>query len=343
VGDGPTRGGGWELGLGGDAAHAADGRPYLGHVGSRADWGADERLRRGGPAYASTVRAVVVHHTAGGNDYRPEDVPAKIRADYAYHVKSRGWSDLGYNLVVDKFGRIWEGRAGGLGQATIGTHAAGFNTGTLGVSVLGDFTKATPGPEVVNALSRVAAYAGRTWDFDPRGRVDLTSGGSPRYAKGTRVSLPRVHGHSDTGKTACPGSIYDRLDEVRSTGAALLVPAPDFVRVDVSGTPVRAPEPVVVRAQLTRPVRWSAAIRDSAGQVMVRTSGDSATPELSWDGRVPAPLPTAGPGAATTPAPPVPAPPGTYTWKVVASDGVHTPALRTATFEVGLPVTRPTP
>jgi uncharacterized protein with LGFP repeats len=289
------------------------------------------------------VRAVVVHHTAGGNDYRPEDVPAKIRADYAYHVRSRGWSDLGYNLVVDRFGRIWEGRAGGIGRATIGTHAAGFNTGTLGVSVLGDMTRTTPGPEVVNALSRVAAYAAATWDYDPRGRVDMTSGGSPRYGKGTRVSLPRIHGHSDTGKTACPGSLYDRLDQIRHTAAALLLPPTDFARVEVTGTPVRAPEPVVVRAQLTRPARWSAAVRNSAGQVMVRMGGDSATPELSWDGRVPAAL-AAAPGVPSSSVTvPVPAPPGTYSWKIVASDGVHPWVSRTAEFEVATPVPGGTP
>jgi hypothetical protein len=168
----------------------------------------------------------------------------------------------------------------------------------------------------------------------------MTSGGSPRYAKGARVSLPRVHGHSDTGRTACPGSIYDRLDEVRTTAAALLLPAPDFTGVQVTGTPVRAPEPVVVRAQLTRPVRWSAAIRDPAGQVVVRAGGDSAAPELVWDGRVPAAL---GPAQTSATTLPVPAPPGTYTWKVVAADGVHAPAVRTATFEVGLPVRLPTP
>ena len=64
-----------------------------------------------------------------------------IRADYAYHVRGRGWSDLGYNLLVDRFGRVWEGRHGGLGRATIGAHAQGFNTGTLGVSMLGDATR----------------------------------------------------------------------------------------------------------------------------------------------------------------------------------------------------------
>jgi hypothetical protein len=59
------------------------------------------------------VRAVVLHHTASSNDYGPADVPALLRGFYAYHVRSRGWSDVGYNVLVDRFGTAWEGRAGG--------------------------------------------------------------------------------------------------------------------------------------------------------------------------------------------------------------------------------------
>ncbi|HVE75128.1 MAG TPA: N-acetylmuramoyl-L-alanine amidase, partial [Mycobacteriales bacterium] len=150
----------------------------LGDVGLRADWGADESMRDGAPSYAERVHAVVVHHTVQTNDYTEADVPAMIRADYAYHVRSRGWTDLGYNLLVDRFGRIWEGRAGGIGSAVIGSHAQGFNTGTLGVAYLGDASSATPPLAVVRALGKVAAYAAVTWRFDPAGSVVLTSRGS---------------------------------------------------------------------------------------------------------------------------------------------------------------------
>ena len=326
VGDGTARGGGWDLSLGGDAAHAADGRPYLGHVGSRADWGADERLRRGAPSYASTVRAVVVHHTAGGNDYRPEDVPARIRADYAYHVQARGWSDLGYNVVVDKFGGIWEGRAGGLGRAVIGSHAAGFNTGTLGVSLLGDMTKATPTRETVTAMSRVAAYAAATWRFDPAGTVTLTSKGSPRYSSGTKVRLGRVHGHRETGKTACPGALQDRLGDIRAGAARLLGPAPKILSVTVTGAPVHAPTPMVVAAELDRSMRWAVEVHDRERVVVARATGDSTRPHLEWNG-------LRGDAAGI-----VPAAPGDYTWHVRADDGYHPKVVRSGAVQVGLPL-----
>ena len=82
---------------------------------TRADWGADESLRSHNPgcstpAYSSTIKVAFVHHTATSNDYTPDQVPAILRSIYAYHVLSNGWCDIGYNFVIDKFGRIWEGR-----------------------------------------------------------------------------------------------------------------------------------------------------------------------------------------------------------------------------------------
>ncbi len=322
-----------QLGLGGSDAHAADGRGLLGNARTRADWGADESLRSGKPSYASAVKAVVVHHTAGGNDYSPADVPKKIRADYAYHVKARGWSDLGYNIVVDKFGGIWEGRAGGLGRATIGAHAAGFNTGTLGVSLLGDMTKATPTDQAVRAISRVVAYAAVTWRFDPTGTVTLTSKGSPRYRSGTAVRLGRVQGHRDTGRTTCPGALYDRLGDLRAGAARLLDKAPRITGVTVTGAPVRAPQPVVITAMLSHGAPWTAALRDADGTVVARSAGTGSTSRLEWNGLRPAPGTEAGAAGAAL----VPAAPGRYTWAVRVDDGYHPADRREDVVEVGLP------
>ena len=312
--------------LGMSSASAADGRRMLSGVRTRADWGADESLRTDKPTYASAVKAVVVHHTAGGNDYSPADVPKKIRADYAYHVKARGWSDLGYNVVVDRFGGIWEGRAGGLGRATIGAHTAGFNTGTLGVSLLGDMTQQLPTPEAVRAMSRVAAYAAATWRFDPRGTVTLTSRGSPRYRSGTAVTLGRVHGHRDTGRTACPGSLYDRLGTIRDGASRLLGPAPQVLGVTVTGAPVHAPRPMVLTADLTRDAPWVVEVHDDAGVTVARAAGDDARPHLEWNG-----LRSDAAGL-------VPAQPGEYTWHVRVDDGIHPHDDRSGSVEVGLPV-----
>ncbi len=325
VGDGAAQRS-WSFGL--RPAGADGGLPG---IRSRADWGADESLRRGAPDYAAAVKAVVVHHTAGSNNYGPAEVPSRIRADYAYHVQARGWSDLGYNVVVDKFGGIWEGRAGGVGRATIGAHAEGFNTGTLGVALLGDMTRATPTPEAVRAVARVSAYAAGVWDFDPTGKVVLTSGGSPKHSSGTAVTLPRVHGHRDVGLTACPGTLYDRLGEVRRV-AASLVPPGTVGSVTVTGTPVSAPSPVVITGTLSRTVPWTADIRDSGGAVVASATGESGTARLEWNGL--RQLPAVGLAAV------VPAEPGSYSWTITTGAGLRPGARREGTIEVGPPLLR---
>jgi hypothetical protein len=191
-------------------------------IRSRAAWGADESLRSGQPSYAASVAAVVVHHTASSNDYAPADVPALLRGFYAYHVQGRGWSDLAYNVLVDRFGTAWEGRAGGLGRAVIGAHAGGFNTGTLGVAMIGTHETTAPTPAVLETLARVVAWKTGAAGVDPQGRVRLTSGGSTRFPAGTVVTLPTVLGHREVSTTACPGLQGSAaLAGVRARAAAL--------------------------------------------------------------------------------------------------------------------------
>ncbi len=244
-------------------------------------------------------------------------------------MRSRGWSDLGYNLVVDKYGGIWEGRAGGIGRPVIGAHAQGFNTGTLGVSLIGDMTRAAPTPEAVRALARVTAFAARTWRFDPAGTVTLRSGGSPKFRSGQQVTLHRVFGHKETGQTSCPGVLQDRLGDLRTGAQILLGPAPRITSVTVSQRPLGVPVPVDVKGALSRSTPWRVAVRDARNRVVANAVGEDTAPELLWNGLVP--LTEGQPGL-------VPAPPGRYTWTVVADNGYQTPARRTGTIEVGLPV-----
>ncbi|PRY12565.1 N-acetylmuramoyl-L-alanine amidase [Kineococcus rhizosphaerae] len=211
-GPGPARGR--------DLAAGAD-RPA---VRSRADWGADESLRRGEPAVADTVRAAIVHHTADGGRYTRAEVPAVIRGTYRYHTQTLGWDDLGYNVLVDRFGGIWEGRAGGLDRPVVGAHAAGVNTGTFGVSMMGDFTAVAPTDACLQSVAAVIAWKFSLHGVDARGRAQLTAsgGGSSRFAAGQPVTIDAISGHRDVGFTACPGDVgYTRMDDVRARVAAL--------------------------------------------------------------------------------------------------------------------------
>ncbi|MDQ4007333.1 MAG: N-acetylmuramoyl-L-alanine amidase [Actinomycetota bacterium] len=202
-------------------------------IRSRGEWGADESWRNGGPTYNGTIKQAHIHHTAGTNVYRRVDVPAIIRGDYWYHTQVLGWSDLGYNFVVDRFGRLWEGRAGGVDRPVRGAHTLGFNHASFGVAAIGDFEVAEPRPELVRALARLSAWKLDGYDREPAGRAWVTSQGSDRYPEGTRVRLPVIDGHRDTNETACPGeNLYAELPEIRkraqrrADGSALLAERP---------------------------------------------------------------------------------------------------------------------
>lgn len=200
-----------------EPAAAAPARPA---IVTRAGWGADERLRRGGPRYADGVRALIVHHTAGGNDYRPEEGPAVVRAIYGYHTRVLGWNDIGYHLLADRHGRLYEGRAGGVERPVVGAHAGGFNQHTSGIAVIGSYQDAAPPPAAMRALVDVLAWKAGVHGIDPRGSAELRSGGSTRYPAGARPRIATISGHRDVSRTACPGqALYGLLPEVREAVA----------------------------------------------------------------------------------------------------------------------------
>jgi hypothetical protein len=202
------------------AAEASSGHVGAPPITTRRDWGADERLRSGRPGYTSDVRGIVVHHTAGSNGYARAEAPAVVRGIYAYHTRSLGWNDIGYNLLVDRFGRIYEGRHGGLERAVIGAHAGGFNAQTVGVAVIGHHVSARASSASLEAVARVLAWKGDLHGLDPMAWTTMTSRGSTRFASGTRVRVPVVHGHRDLSRTACPGdALYDRMQPLREAAA----------------------------------------------------------------------------------------------------------------------------
>ena len=182
----------------------------------RRAWGADPRLRDGRPTYNRTIQQLHVHHTVNSNDYRAGDVPALIRGMYRYHTVNLGWSDIGYNFLVDRFGRIWVGRAGGPKEAVRGAHTLGFNATSTGVALIGNFETSEPSRKARKALVHLAAWKLDKYDRKPRGKVRVFSHGSDRFRYGARVKLPVLDGHRDTNQTACPGiKLYRRLPDIR--------------------------------------------------------------------------------------------------------------------------------
>lgn len=181
-----------------------------------------------GPTTASGgVKLAVVHHTVNSNTYSASDVPAMLASIYAYHTGTNRWCDVGYNFLVDRFGRTWEGRSGGVDKAIVGGHAAGFNTGTVGVSFLGQYepgaspTAAQPTSGALDAAGKLIGWKLGLSGIDPTGTTSFTSGGSNKYPAGTKLTLPRVIGHRDVGYTACPGqNLYTKISTIRSVAKA---------------------------------------------------------------------------------------------------------------------------
>jgi uncharacterized protein with LGFP repeats len=155
----------------------------------RSAWGADESIRVGAPQYAPSVRYAVVHHTATTNDYTQAQAPAIMRAIQLYHVRSNGWNDIGYNFLVDRFGTVYEGRYGGIDRNVVGAHAKGFNTGSVGVAVIGGFEGAGIPPAARSSLAALLAWRLDLAHVDPLSTLTAVSSGSDRFPSGIPVFL----------------------------------------------------------------------------------------------------------------------------------------------------------
>ena len=183
---------------------------------TRKDWGADPDWRNGEPVYLDRLKQIHVHHTATGNSYSRADVPGILRGMYRYHTHTLGWFDIGYNFLVDRFGRAWVGRSGGAQRLVKGAHTLGFNHASVGVAMIGNLEERRAWRDAVTTLMRVAAWKLDKHDRFAQGKVTVTSTGSDLYPEGERVRLPAIDGHRDTNQTACPGQgLYARLPEIR--------------------------------------------------------------------------------------------------------------------------------
>ena len=196
---------------------------------SRAQWGADERMRDKTSLSYYEVHAGFVHHTVNSNSYTRAQVPSLLRGILAYHTQSRGWSDIGYNFIVDRFGRIWEGRYGGVDRPVVGAHTLNYNEYSFAMSALGNFDTAQAPAAMVDAYARLFA-----WKLALHG----VSASSTSQRVGNRT-FPAINGHRDAGSTACPGRyLYAKLPQIRSLTAQYQKPFSSRQRsTDISGTP----------------------------------------------------------------------------------------------------------
>ncbi len=216
------------------AATAATDQPT---VVSRGGWGADESLMTWAPEFYATKK-LVVHHTDTSNDYVDQaGAEAQIRSIYYYHSVTQTWGDIGYNFLIDKFGNVYEGRysrdyAGASptgddtsGLGVTGAHTKGWNSGTVGIALLGTLTTSDATPAARDALERLLA-----WEASRNGIDPLASDTFVNPVSGATTTTPNIAGHRDYVATACPGdTFYPTLPALRTAVAARVngTPAPD--------------------------------------------------------------------------------------------------------------------
>ena len=207
------------------AAGAVTAKPM---IYSRAQWGADERMRDTSSLRYGEVHAGFVHHTVNANTYTAAQVPAIIRGIYAYHTQSKGWSDVGYNFLVDRFGRIWEGRYGGVDRPVVGAHTLGYNDDAFAMSAIGNYETAQPSAAMLDAYGRLFA-----WKLSLHG-VSATS--TRQWV--TKKYFQAINGHRDAGQTACPGRyLYAQIPAIRALSAQYQKSFASRNRVaDIAGT-----------------------------------------------------------------------------------------------------------
>ena len=246
---------------------------------SRAQWGANEKMREQTPPDYGTVKTGFVHHTVNANNYSAAQVPALLRGIYAYHTQSRGWRDIGYNYLVDRFGRIWEGRYGGVDRAVVGAHTLGYNEVSFAMSAIGNFDIANPPQAVLDAYARLFAWKLSIYNISATQTNILV--------KGRRLNA--INGHRDVGQTACPGRyLYAKIPWIRTKARAIQVaaqkgggstptptPTPPFSPTAKARAAVKQPSTLTFPRSLNQvgAAYPDLVLRDSAGVVKLLATG----------------------------------------------------------------------
>ncbi|HHW83920.1 MAG TPA: hypothetical protein GX743_08960 [Actinomycetales bacterium] len=171
-----------------------------------------------GTSGSDQLKAVVIHHTAGTNSYSSSQSAELVRGILTYHTQTLGWADIGYNVLVSKYGQIFEGRSGGLHRNITGAHAYGFNTGSFGISVMGNY-QSTAAPSAARAA--VARLVGwkllSTFQIKVASTSSWTPGSGTRFPAGKTIALPKMFGHRDVNYTDCPGNaLYNQFGSLRT-------------------------------------------------------------------------------------------------------------------------------
>ena len=290
-------------------------------------WEADEKITRAGRATRRRCKLAVVHHTAGTNRYTPAQAAAIVRGIEVYHVKGNGWNDIGYNFLVDRFGTVYEGRGGGMTRNVIGAHALGFNTGTVGVALIGNFHArdaeraasrrrscgCSPGASTsrtsIRSRQAVDTSAGNAKFKRREGRDAARDLGPPRHRPDRVPGRPRLRAAPGDRASASrrPGCRSSTRSPRAARSAARPLPGPALVGAAVDGDrdhrrPARSSRAARGRSTLVD-WTWSSAQAGEGAVPLAIDAGAKVFPAQGTLGGTLAVTPAPQPRRRRTPAP----------------------------------------
>ena len=174
------------------------------------------------------VRFLLVHHTVANNTYAEGDVAGILRSYYHFHTSAeKGWPDIAYNFLVDRFGRVWEGRAGSIAGPVQGSATGGSQGFALLCAFIGDHSSNDPSEEAIDAMGRLLGSLANRYGISVAAgsTTTFTSRGSNKHPEGTQVTASTISAHRDMSQTACPGDagvavISNRLIPIASGASA---------------------------------------------------------------------------------------------------------------------------
>ena len=129
------------------------------------------------PLPTRRIELLIVHHTGVVVDQMHGDYVQDVDRVRQYHLKERGWSDIGYHYIVDPLGQVHPGRP----LERSGAHAKGYNHNSIGICLLGNFELQEP------TVLQTASLRGLITSF-----------------KAMYPDL-KILGHCEVGCTLCPG------------------------------------------------------------------------------------------------------------------------------------------
>lgn len=131
------------------------------------------------------LHGIIMHCSATRPNWMANSkTSAKVAEIRRWHVRDRGWSDIGYHFLIDRDGTIAKGRP----MERVGSHTQGHNTGTIGICLLGGWDSAATDAFAENYTPQQDATARKLI-------ADLRA----QYGNLT------LAGHNNFASKACPG------------------------------------------------------------------------------------------------------------------------------------------